>query len=187
MATSNNRDVKLAVEIQAAGEENLQRLAAEVRALAKAGGDAAPRYLELATEIERVAAQARELSAFKAAAAGIDAAAVATKTAAVEAERLTAAYKAQNLATTGVRADQAAIQASLNATERSIADQVLQQKLLKQSLDAGKVELADYTVKARVMGEALVNLTAKAATLKVDLREAKAATKKRRTDRPDEA
>ena len=177
MATSNSRDVKLAVEIQAAGEENLQRLAAEVRALGKAGGDAAPRYLELATEIERVAAQARELSAFKTAAAGINEATVATAAAVTAAEKLSAAYREQQAATETVRAAQAGVRAALDATKLAIADQITQQALLKQKLADGGVSAEQYKKTAGELGVTLAKMRETQSSLNAELGQAKTATR----------
>ena len=177
MATSNNRDVKLAVEIQAAGEENLQRLAAEVRALAKAGGDAAPQYLELATEIERVAAQARELSAFKAAAAGINESTAATERAVVAAGQLSVAFKEQQATTELVRAAQTGVRAALDATKLAIADQITQQALLKQSFAAGKTSADEYKATSAAMAVTLGKMRETQSSLNAELGLAKVATK----------
>ena len=177
MATSNNRDVKLAVEIQAAGEENLQRLATEVRALAKAGGDAAPKYLELATEIERVAAQARELSAFKAAAAGINESTAATERAVLAAGQLTAQFKEQQAATETVRTAQTGIRAALDATKLAIADQIVQQGLLKKEYADGKITADAYKSTAAGMAVTLGKMRETQTGLNAELGLAKVATK----------
>lgn len=181
MATSNSRDVKLAVEIQAAGEENLQRLAAEVRALAKAGSDAAPQYLELATEIERVAAQARELSAFKAAAVGINESTAATERAVVAAGQLSIAFKEQQATTETVRAAQAGIKAALDSTKLAIAEQVKEQGLLKASRLAGTASDKEYAAQASEIAIKLANLKQQQAGLNVELGQAKVVTKEANT------
>lgn len=74
MATSNgSRDQTLTVGIKTSGEQALRDLAQEVRGLAKAGGDAAPAYQTLATELDRLADQAAGIGAFKQLAADVDA------------------------------------------------------------------------------------------------------------------
>ena len=89
MATSSNkRDVRLGVEIETAGEESLKRLAAEVRALAKAGDEAAPQYEQLAQSIERNVAVARELAVFKQASEAIASTSTAAQKATENAQRL---------------------------------------------------------------------------------------------------
>lgn len=55
MATSSRRDVKLVVATETTGDENLSRLAAELRDIGKAGGESAPRLEALAAELERSA------------------------------------------------------------------------------------------------------------------------------------
>jgi tape measure domain-containing protein len=182
MATSSNRDVRLGVEIQTAGEENLQRLATEVRSLAKAGGDAAPKFLALADEIERTAETAKALSAFKQAAEGLDQTATAAREAAVEAERLSTAFKDQNAATDAARTAQRTLQQSLDATKRSIADQTLQQTLLKQSFKDGKVSADDYAASSTKMATALANLKKEQADQRIDLAAAKRVTSEASTE-----
>lgn len=65
MATSNRRDTTLGVGIETSGEDGLRRLATDVRALAKAGGDAAPEYARLATQFDKLAAEAAGLASLK--------------------------------------------------------------------------------------------------------------------------
>lgn len=177
MATSSNRDVRLGVEIQAAGEENLQRLAAEVRALAKAGGDAAPKYLELASELERVAVQARELDAFRKAAVGIDEAAAATKRATENAERLRVEYAKQTEVTEAVRAAQARIREELDRTKLSIAGQVQQQALLKVAMKGATDDSGAFALASTELATGLANLKKRQADLNVELSQAGQNTK----------
>ena len=120
MATSNKRDVRLGVEIETAGEENLKRLAAEVRALAKAGDEAAPQYVELADAIERNANVARELSVFRQAAQAIEQTSTAADDAAAAARRLRSEYEQQAEATQALQANQRRVADALDSTKRQL-------------------------------------------------------------------
>lgn len=66
MATSSRRDVKLVVETETTGEEGLRRLANEVRALAKAGGDMAPEFAAAAAQLDKLAGQDAAIGSLKA-------------------------------------------------------------------------------------------------------------------------
>ena len=75
MATSAFRDVVLTVEAQTAGEEGIRKLADQIRALAKTGGDAAPQFEALAAEVERLASQQAAIEKVKTLASAVEQAA----------------------------------------------------------------------------------------------------------------
>ncbi len=60
MATSNNRDVRLGVAIDVAGEADVTRLAAAVRALGKEGDPAAAEYHRLGDALDALTVKTRE-------------------------------------------------------------------------------------------------------------------------------
>lgn len=65
MATSKN-SVSLVIEAGVIGEEGIRRLSADVRALAKDGGDAAPQFQALAAELDKLGSQAGAVANVKA-------------------------------------------------------------------------------------------------------------------------
>jgi tape measure domain-containing protein len=56
MATGNNRDVVLGVGVNVSGADDVQGLSAQIRELAKSGGDAAPSFTALADRLDESAA-----------------------------------------------------------------------------------------------------------------------------------
>lgn len=63
MATGNNRDVRLGIEVATSGEGRVKALAGDLRQLAAEGGDAAPAFGRLADELDRSAAEAEQAQA----------------------------------------------------------------------------------------------------------------------------
>lgn len=61
MATSNRRDVELALRVSTLGEEGIRNLERDIRDLAAGGGAAAPQFEALADEIARLGQQAQAL------------------------------------------------------------------------------------------------------------------------------
>lgn len=123
MATSNQRDAKLGVAIETAGQENLRQLTADVRALAKEGTDAAPEYARLANELERLSAEAKTLDSFRKIAADLGVLNAAQQQAVLEAERLRAAYEQQQGVVEPLRAAQAQLRETYDATTAKLGEQ----------------------------------------------------------------
>lgn len=61
MATSNNRDVRLGIQIETTGEEGIKRTAGAVRDLGTAGAALPEAFAETSAAIERLSAKTREL------------------------------------------------------------------------------------------------------------------------------
>src|SRR5512145_1224142 len=87
MATKN-RDVELGITVTTAGSEGVKQLKDEVDALAKAGGDAAPEFQALSSQLDRLGAQAKALEAFDAVRQDIDALSLAQNSAAIATDKL---------------------------------------------------------------------------------------------------
>lgn len=172
MATSSKRDVRLGVEIETAGEENLKRLAAEMRSLAREGTAAAPEYERLANELDRVGQQARELDAFQTIARDLAALNAASTEAASRASQLLTAYREQAAVVEAARGRQEALRQTLSQTSVDIAEQKRQIDLLRAARQAGEASDLEAVATARRLGEGLADLNAKARTLRVQVRDA---------------
>ena len=178
MATSSNkRDVRLGVEIETAGEESLKRLAAEVRALAKAGDEAAPQYEQLAQSIERNVAVARELAVFKQASEAIASTSTAAQTATENAQRLRQEFERQSEVTEGLRSSQASIRTQLDATNRSVNEQTRILAQNKAALKASKDDTGELAKAAASAASSLAKFKEESANLSLDLKKANAEVK----------
>lgn len=174
MASTNKRDVRLAVEIETAGEENLKRIAAEVRALAQAGGDAAPQYIELANAIERNADVARELAVFKTAAQAIEQTSAAAEQATAAAQRLRQEYDQQAATTQELQANQARVAAALGATKRELLAAAEQAAIAKNALRGADDSTGELARTATAAADKVAGLKKRVGELGLDLKDAKA-------------
>lgn len=107
MATSNNRDVRLGVEIETAGEDGVKRLAAAVRALGKEGDPAALEFNRLADELDRLSQQAGAIQSLQALRTDVETLTVAERNAATAAQAASTEFKEQTAATSALREAQA--------------------------------------------------------------------------------
>jgi tape measure domain-containing protein len=115
MATSNAaRDVRLTLGVDVTGEEGIQRLAADVRTLAKEGGDAAPELRRIADDIDRLGQQAAAVTTLKTLAAEVRALGESQAAATGRADELRAALLTQRDAAQGAAAQQTALQRALD-------------------------------------------------------------------------
>lgn len=120
MATSNNRDVKMTLSVETLGEDGIKQLRDSVASLAKEGGDAAPEFQRLATEIEKLGAQAAALGAFE--------------KLSEETSQLTQRQKDAGTALDELRA-------KLDATKASVAGAAAEHLKARSSYDQAKVAL----------------------------------------------
>lgn len=137
MATT---DVKLVVEAQARGVEGIQALAAQVRALAKDGGDAAPEFNRLAGELDRIADQSKAVLGLKQ---------LETEIASLTAAQIKSAEIAQG---TKAEYDREAVGAAVLATAHRAAAQAVD--VAKLAHREAKDELANYRLKTTEAAQA---------------------------------
>ncbi len=136
MATSSRRDVKLVVQTESVGEENLRRLGSEFRTLAKAGGEIGPALLAAADQLDRLADQSRAVEGFKALAAQVeDLAAQQSKAAAASAD-LAQDLTAQGERVEALRAKQAEATAAVRAQQETLAQARAALRALSTEFDA---------------------------------------------------
>ena len=123
MATSNRRDVTLGIGIETAGEDDIRRLATDVRAFAKAGGDAAPEYAKLAAQLDRLADEASGLAGLRELAQDTNRLAAEQSAAAAAAADLAGDLAAQSEAVDRARARQAEARAEVDRVVDGLAAQ----------------------------------------------------------------
>lgn len=121
MATGNNRDVRLGVEVTTAGEDDLRRLAGAVRALGREGDPAAAEYARLASELDRLADQGGAIGSLRTLRESVERLTAAETEASAAAARTAAAYAAQSAATTQAREAQTQAAAASAAAKDSLA------------------------------------------------------------------
>lgn len=149
MATSSNRDVRLGVGIETTGEDGIRRLAADVLALAKSGGDAAPEYAALAAELDKLARSASGLSSLKALATDVDRLTGEQAQAAKVAADLAVQFDEQATAVDRLKQAQAAAQQAVRENRDGLASarQVLRDLVVEyQGADKS---VADFTSRQR--------------------------------------
>jgi len=172
MATSNQRDVRLGVEIQTAGEDSLKKLAAEVRALAREGDAAAPAYKAVADELDRLGQQAKELDSFQRLGKDVAQTNAAMQEAVQRAVALRTEYEKQATVTEEARASQARLRTSMGDATVAIA------ATRKGLLDL-KAAVTEGSVSDQIAAETKAKLTRslalqseQQAKLKVELKDA---------------
>ncbi len=131
MATSNNRDVRLGIEIQTAGEESIKRLAGAVRGLAQEGDPAAAEFQRLANELDRLADQAGAIQSTRTLGVEVERLTVAEREAANAAQRATAEYNEQAAAANALREAQARARAEVAQAKTAYDDLKLAFQTLK--------------------------------------------------------
>lgn len=119
MATTSKRDVTLGIAIETTGDAEVQRLAAEVRKLAREGDPAAAEFRALADQLDRLGEQVDSVQAIRALNADIDRLAASQVEAAAATKAAKDALEAQSTASAQLREQQrAAAQAVDDSTVR---------------------------------------------------------------------
>lgn len=172
MATSNQRDVRLGVEIQTAGEDSLKKLAAEVRALAREGDAAAPAYKAVADELDRLGQQAKELDSFQRLGKDVAQTNAAMQEAVQRAVALRTEYEKQSAVTEEARASQARLRTAMGDTTVAIAATRKELADLKASVIEGTAKDAAAAQSKANLTRSLALQTEQQAKLKVELKDA---------------
>lgn len=121
MATTGKNTVQLVVEAGVTGEEQIRRLGDTVRRLAREGGDAAPEFLALATQLDRLGDQAAALAAFKDLSTQVASLAAIQAEAAASAAALGKRYDEAKEKAAPLRQEQALLAESLRAAEVEVS------------------------------------------------------------------
>lgn len=147
MATSDKkREVPLTLKVDTVGEDNVSRLAKEIRDLGKSGGDAAPQFEALAQQVEKIASQRDAVVTLEKLQQEITTLAAAEAQAAEKAAQFGAELKAQADITAVYRANQEKLSQALNENKAALAankDALKALTIVKQEqggLDAAQVQ-----------------------------------------------
>ena len=153
MATGNNRDVRLGIEIATAGEDDVRRLAAAVRALGQEGDPVAAEFNRLADQLERLSKQAGSVQAVQALGAAVDELAASETRAAAAVELAGAKYREQAAATAALREAQSAAAAEVataSAAYNELRAELDRQVIAGKAAGQSQKELAKSTEEARL-------------------------------------
>lgn len=154
MATSStNRDVRLGVEIQTAGQAGLKSLAEAVRSLGREGSPAAAEFDRLATELDRLAQQGDTVQGLQALRADVERLTAAEREAVAAAANVSARFREQAAAADESRQAQLAARAEVDQAKVALAGLTAelerQRAAAKAAGQSGK-ELAASTEEARL-------------------------------------
>lgn len=148
MATSK-RDVTLGVAIETSGDESLRQLSAEVRKLAKDGGDAAPQYKAFADQLDRLGQQASSIKSFEALATDLSRLTAEQTRAAGQAQVLGTELAAQGTAVDALRTKQAEWAAAVvTSREAMFAARDALKQLNAETTSAGRTDQAYISSRA---------------------------------------
>lgn len=153
MATTS-RDVKLALSVEALGQENITKLEKQLRDLAATGGAGASEFADLADQIGRLGGQNDALQAVKALAAGIDELQTREEQAAVAAQTLATNLDVLKAATTDAKTAQDTARAALVSGEQAYVQAGNALRQLKTEYDAAGRKTTEYAAELRrLVGE----------------------------------
>jgi ABC-type transporter Mla subunit MlaD len=168
MATSK-RDVRLGVEIETTGEEGIRRLAQDVRALGKEGGDAAPEFLAITRALDQLADQAGAITSLKALTEQVNKLGIEQREAAAAADLAAAKYVEQKAATDQLRAAATSASQSVDATKVALAEARAALSNYTAGQDAATKKTLEYRSKVRELTEAVNDQKTTLATRNVEL------------------
>jgi tape measure domain-containing protein len=163
MASTNQRDVRLGVEIQTTGEGGIKSLADAVRALAREGGPAAAEFQRLAGELDRLTTQGDALQSVAQIRTELERLTQSQRQAADAASSLAVRLAAQGEAVTGLLARQAALR---EQTTEAASAQVTLRKALDDIRIAGQKAGESEAQYAQRLQDARQNLTDQTAALR---------------------
>lgn len=154
MATSSKRDVTLGVALETSGDAELQKLTAELRKLASAGGDAAPQFKSAADQLDRLGQQGASLKSFQTLATDLERLTVEQQRAAEGAELLKAALATQVGSLETLRGKQAEASSEVIRTREAMNAQKDALRLLNaETSAAGKTDQSYIGQRASLTAE----------------------------------
>lgn len=156
MATSNPRDVPLTVSVTTVGTESVQDLQAEVRRLAKEGGDAAPAFEQLGDEIAKLGEQSKVVAEARELTNEIERLAVVQAQAADRSKELGAKLAVLNTGTSALAEQERAAKTALMEGQRALFDKRQALASLKNETSAADKESASYTRQVRALNAEII-------------------------------
>ena len=149
MAT--RRDVILGVDVETSGDDAIRQLASSFRSLAQEGNDAAPEFARLASELDRLAAQAAELKSFKALGADVEALSSKQAQAARVAAELAVQYDEQSSAVARLKDAQAQAAGAVEAARTVLSGARSALALLRAETDDAGRKTDAYAAQQRAL------------------------------------
>lgn len=156
MATSNTRDVPLTVSVTTVGTDSVQDLQAEVRKLAKEGGDAAPAFEELGAEIAKLGEQSKVVAEARDLTNEIERLAVVQAQAAGRSRELGQQLAALNTNTSALAEQERAAKTALMEGQRALFDKRQALAALKNETSAADKESSAYTRQVRALNAEII-------------------------------
>lgn len=144
MATSSSRDVKLTLQVDTLGEDDIKELQKAVEALGRDGGAAAPEFQKLADEIGRLGEQSQALTTFRELSEETDKLAARQADAAASAAQMAERLEVLRAATAAAAQRQSEANAELLKGQRTQAEATAALRLLKAEYDAAGKNTAEY-------------------------------------------
>ena len=144
MATASKRDVTLGVGIETTGSEGLKTLARDIRQLGDEGGPAAAKFAELATQVDRLAAQADSAAAVRQLSTEIDLLTAKQTEAAAAATAAAEALVAQRAAVDGTRQRQRELRDAVDGASEALRAAGRDIRDYRESQDAAARKTAEY-------------------------------------------
>ena len=170
MASSNNRDVRLGIEIETAGEVEVKRLADAVRSLGKEGDPAALEYRRLGDELDRLSQQAGAIQTLQTLRGDVEKLSVAERTTAEAASAAAAAYREQATAAAALREAQANARTEVAEARKAYNELDAALKTLKNNgAEAGQSQIA-FAAQVREAKQQLIDQQLALRTRNADLR-----------------
>lgn len=156
MATTNPRDVPLTVSVTTVGTDSVQDLQAEVRQLAKEGGDAAPAFEQLGAEIAKLGEQSKVVAEARDLTNEIERLAVVQAQAAGRSRELGEQLAALNANTSALAEQERAAKTALMEGQRALFDKRQALAALKNETSAADKESSTYTRQVRALNAAII-------------------------------
>lgn len=156
MATSNSRDVPLTVSVTTVGTDSVQDLQAEVRQLAKEGGDAAPAFEQLGAEIAKLGEQSKVVAEARDLTNEIERLAVVQAQAAGRSRELGQQLAALNTNTSALAEQERAAKTALMEGQRALFDKRQALAALKNETSAADKESSAYTRQVRALNAEII-------------------------------
>jgi tape measure domain-containing protein len=147
MAT--NRDVPLTLSVETIGTEGVRQLQTEIKQLAKQGGDAAPEFERLASEVGKLGDQAKQVAGMRDLAQQVEVLAAAETTASNNASDMRAKLAELSTTTATFVTEERQLKDELIASQRALFDK-------RQELAVMKNSTTDYTVAARALNAEII-------------------------------
>lgn len=177
MATSNKREVELVIGVETTGQQSVKALSDAVNNLAKEGGDAAPEFKRLATELDRVAQQQDAIDTFAALRRQVAAVTEDMREAAASVDRLGAELPTAAANTRTFAEAQQTAAAALASARNDLAEMRAEQQRLREEYTGSQRRTEEYRVSNEQLKVTLSELRSEVKQKRTALKEAGDAAK----------